>query len=140
MKSCVIDASVLIKLYIEEKHSSAALRQVKAARQWIAPDLLWAEVGNVLWKYVRRDALTPAQADELLQDMLRMPIHVVPVSQVVEAAMIFAVQTDRTVYDCVYLATAIQSRSVMLTADQKLANALAGSDFEKHVRWIGQPG
>jgi len=44
----------LIKLFFEEDHSEAAEHWVKATSQLIAPDLIWAETANVLWKRHRR--------------------------------------------------------------------------------------
>ena len=50
MKPVVVDASVLTKLFFEECHSDAAERCVKRAGDLLAPDLIWAEAANVIWK------------------------------------------------------------------------------------------
>ena len=44
---------------------------------------------------------------------------------------------DRTVYDSLYVALAVQSKSVMITADERLANALAA---KLPVKWLGALG
>ena len=41
---------------------------------------------------------------------------------------------DRTLYDSLYVALAVQAGSVMITADEKLANALAAY---LPVKWLG---
>jgi predicted nucleic acid-binding protein len=41
---------------------------------------------------------------------------------------------DQTVYDSLYVALAVQSGSVVMTADEKLANALAAY---LPVKWLG---
>jgi predicted nucleic acid-binding protein len=41
---------------------------------------------------------------------------------------------DRTVHDSLYVALAVQSGSVVITADEKLANALAAY---LPVKWLG---
>jgi predicted nucleic acid-binding protein len=44
---------------------------------------------------------------------------------------------DRTVYDCLYLALAVKTKSVMITGDKRLVSALADGPLAKHVVWIG---
>ena len=47
-------------------------------------------------------------------------------------------RTSRTVYDCLYVALAVQIKSVMVTNDRRLVNALAGGPLKDHVAWLGQ--
>ena len=136
MTPLVIDASVLIKLFIAEEESREATAATKTADALLAPDLLWAEVGNVLWKYVRRGNLSASEAQQITADMLQMPIEVVASRELVESALAIAVETNRTVYDCIYLALAIDRKCRLATADLRFANALASTPFSKHVRHI----
>lgn len=139
MSRLVVDASILIKLFINEPGSRQAAAAVKKkAGELLAPDLLWAEVGNALWKYVRRDELTPAEAQRLLADMTQTPIQLIAASDLVESALRLAIETDRTVYDCLYLSAAVHSNGVLLTADMRFANAMATTPWGKFVRSIGQ--
>src|SRR5688572_10017636 len=102
MSDVVIDASVVVKLFLNEEGAHEAAAAVQKARVLLAPDLLWAEVGNILWKYVRRGDLTAADADRLLADMLQMPIQTSPGRDMIESALSIAIETDRTVYDALY--------------------------------------
>ena len=133
-KVVVLDASVLVKLYLNEDGSRRAVNEVKKAEALRAPDLLWSEVGNILWKYVRRDDLDADAAKAILHDMLRMPIVVTPSADLVADALDIATEYDRTVYDSLYLALAIKNKAVMLTADQRLVNSLGGLPLGKFVR------
>jgi len=45
----VVDASVVIKWFVPEIHSEAARRLLAKAHQYLSPDLLFPEVGNVIW-------------------------------------------------------------------------------------------
>lgn len=71
-----------------------------------------------------RGELEKADAQALLGDMLRMPILIVPVHEVLDAALEIALQTNRTVDDNLYLATAVRRKAKLLTADLRMVNAL----------------
>jgi predicted nucleic acid-binding protein len=45
-------------------------------------------------------------------------------------------RTQRTVYDCLYLALAVQLGGRMVTADQRLYNSLAGTPLGPHICWV----
>jgi len=136
MSAIVLDASVLIKLYINEVGSRRAINAVKNAESLLAPDLLWSETGNILWKYVRRGELNADDAQGMLADMLQMPIDIIRSEVLLPEAFKIAAQTERTVYDAMYVALAMQSNTVMLTADERLVNALKQTDMGKWVRTL----
>ena len=50
MKGAVIDASVAVKWFIPEIHSQTAVKLLAGKKTLYAPDLIYAEVGNTLWK------------------------------------------------------------------------------------------
>jgi predicted nucleic acid-binding protein len=139
MKTVVIDASVVVKLYFEEEHSKAAEQCVARAGQLLAPDLLWAETANVIWKRHRRGDLAADAAIEIAEQVLAMPVTIHPSSGLIPDALDLAVRLDRTVYDCMYLALAVRTKAVLVTADKRLVNALAGSPLEKYVALLGSP-
>ncbi len=139
LKRFVIDASILVKLYFEEEHSESSVRYVKNAAELLAPDLIWVEAANVVWKRLRRNELTSADATALVDEMLRVPIVSASHAGLTSPALALAAQTGRTVYDCLYLALAIRENIPMLTADERLANSLATGPYANYVRFIGAP-
>ena len=136
MNAVVLDASVLIKLFIEEPGSVEAVAAVESAEQLLAPDLLLAESSNILWKRVQRDELDATVADELLTDILQMQIQYTPTRDLVAVALRLAIETERTVYDALYLALAIQADAVLLTADERLVNSLDSAPYAARLRPI----
>jgi predicted nucleic acid-binding protein len=130
----VVDASVAVKWFVPEILSDEAARLLDGAFELAAPDLLWAEVGNILWKKVGRHELTAAEARAVLAALARVPLAVVPSSVLVEAALEIAVAQRRSVYDALYVALAVARAGVLVTGDERLANALAGGPLAKHVR------
>lgn len=138
MKTVVIDASVVVKLFFEEEHSKAAEQCVARADELLAPDLIWAETANVIWKRQRRGDLTADAALDLARHILALPVAIHPSADLVSDALYLAMRLERTVYDCLYLALAVRTASVLVTGDLRLVNALAGGPLAKHIAWIGK--
>jgi len=133
----VVDASVVIKWHVTEVHSAAALRLLRDdAPALHAPDLVFPEVGNILWKKVRRGDLTDVQAREIGRLVVVAPLEIHPSSPLLEAALEIALRTGRTVYDSLYAAMAVQLDCRLVTADEKLYNALKGSPLGVRVLWV----
>ena len=136
MTPLVVDASVVIKWLLPELHSSAARRVLTEDNQLLAPDLLWAELGNVLWKRYRAHDLAAEEARDLLRDFKRFPISTIPSIVVVNAALDIATRFDRTVYDSLYLAVALSRRCRFLTGDRRLYNSLRRSPLGPSLLWV----
>ena len=100
----------------------------------LVPDVFWAECGNILWKAVRRGRLSRVDAESALDSMMRREFRTFPSAQLLPAALPIAFQFGRAVYDCLYVALAMQSKTEMITADERLANALA---THLPVKWLG---
>jgi predicted nucleic acid-binding protein len=108
----------------------------KGEVQFVVPDIFWAELGNVLWKAVRRGRCTQETAESALSAMRERAVPTVSSAQLVNSALAIACAFDRTLYDCLYVALAVQSKGHFVTADQRLANALAA---HLPVKWLGAP-
>jgi predicted nucleic acid-binding protein len=125
MSTFVVDASVVIKWFVPEIHSRDARRLLDYDHQYVAPDLLFAEIGNVIWKKVRGGQLSPIQGQQLTADIAAVAVGTVPCRQLGNDAYALATVTGRTVYDAMYLALALRLETRLITADERLANALA---------------
>lgn len=137
MKACVVDASVVAAAFFQEEQAESAQALLAGKRVLHAPDLILAEVANVIWKRCGRGEIGEDEACQMMADVLRLPLCITPCANLVEAALELAIRTRRTVYDCLYLALAVRTRSVMYTSDKRLANALADGPLNKCVAWIG---
>jgi len=102
--------------------------------QLSAPDLFWPELGNILWKAVRQRRISRATAEEAIEALKREEITTAPSAPLLREAFTIAAAFDRTVYDGVYVALANRSGTPLVTADERLANALAA---RFPVRWLG---
>jgi predicted nucleic acid-binding protein len=124
----VVDASVAIKWILPEDGHEEALRiQDKFQDEevdLIAPYLVVAEVANVLWKRERRGDLTALAAQRCFQQFLRDSPILLDSAAVSASALGLALAHGRPVYDCLYLAVALEQHCDLVTADERLFNAL----------------
>ncbi len=136
MSGYVIDASIAVKWYLPEKASEAALYFYGPGFELSAPDLLFPEIGNVLWKKVRRDELNREEAFAILGAVTRSRIEIHPCGHLAEYAFEIASETGASFYDSTYLSLAAQSGSPLVTADRRLFQRLAGTRFSRQLRWV----
>lgn len=142
----VVDASVAVKWFLPEPDAAPAVAVLRAGHRLIAPDLLWIEVASVLWRVARRGAISADEAGRMLADAAAFPVEIMGSAALLTDALRIATTTDRTVmdrtvmdrtvYDSLYVALAARERAVMVTADERLVNALAGTDWQRSVRGL----
>ena len=136
MKSFVVDASVAIKWYLPEPHDAESLRLLNSSSQLLAPDILFPELGNILWKRVTRAEFPRETAVAILTALETVPFQIWPSKLLIHTAFELACHTKRTLYDSLYLALAISQECPLVTADLKLYNALKKSLIGKALVWV----
>ena len=141
MKTFVLDASIAVKWALPQAREplmDQALRLLKGYAdgevEFIVPDIFWAELGNVLWRGTRQQRWSRDQAEAVLADIRTRDFQTVPSLLLLPAALAIAFKYDRSVYDCLYVALAVESKTELVTADERLANALAA---QLPVKWLG---
>jgi predicted nucleic acid-binding protein len=69
----VVDASVAVKWVLKEPDSDAA-RRIAEQAELLAPDLLWAELGSLLWRRQRQGELSASDARGMLLTLRAFPV------------------------------------------------------------------
>lgn len=141
MKYFVVDASVGVKwlaVFQSEPLVNKArwfLDSFNAGHiSLLIPDLFWAEVASVLWKAFRKGLCRADEAAVALSAVEQLDLASVASRTLASPAISIALKHGRSVYDSLYVALAVQSNAEFITADEKLANALAAY-FP--VKWLG---
>lgn len=131
----VVDASLVIKWFVPEVDSDAARRWLDAPHDYVAPDLLFPETGNTVWKKVRRGELSPADGQQLATDLSVIAIEAVSLRDLLPDAHALALRAGITVYDATYLALAVRLETQVITGDDRFARHLADHPLlAPHIR------
>jgi len=128
MTKLVVDASVVIKWFLPEPLSveaRAILDEYQAGTVSLAaPDLINAEVGNIVWKKQRFQGLGEDDSNAVIEGFRKLTIQFTPTAELLADAFNLAVTHQRTVYDSLYLALSIREACQFVTADERLVNAV----------------
>ena len=141
MNTLVLDASVAAKWFLPatgETLTDEAMdllkRYAAGDLRFLVPDLFWPELANVFWKAVRQGRWSHVSAETALRAACDRNIPTMSVVALLDDAFSIALTFDRSVYDCLYVAAAVAAKTHLVTADERLANALAA---HLPVKWLG---
>lgn len=139
MSTFVVDASVAAKWYFPEVHAEAARRYLRGDHALVAPDLLPAELGNAVWKRVRRGDISRPEGKQILSGFWMVPLELHPSRKLLDVALDIGASTGRTVYDCLYLAVALLNGCRLVTADRRFFEQTRRHGFSASLLWIEEP-
>ncbi|MEJ0019857.1 MAG: type II toxin-antitoxin system VapC family toxin [Acetobacteraceae bacterium] len=121
----VVDASLGLKWVLQEEYSDRAAA-LGPGRELLTSALFWVESGNVIATRVRRGELDRASGDAALRDLTAVPMRTRPLdAAAVVSALAIAHELSHPIYDCCYLALAIEADAVVVTADRRFHSAVA---------------
>jgi predicted nucleic acid-binding protein len=127
----VFDASLLLR---------AALDRSAEAREWtlraerrelvaLVPELIWAELTNVLAYQVRNAGLDADDAAAVLDRLLELPLETHASQSAASGAFAAALDRGLSGYDAFYVVLAEAAEAVLVTADQKVAKAAVQAEL-----------
>jgi predicted nucleic acid-binding protein len=132
LKRIVLDASVAAKWLLPPPNEPLRDEAVQIARGYnegryeiFIPDVFWAEIANFLWKAARSSRCTPVEARTALEAIRDYRFQSISSISLLREAFDIATSYDLAVYDCLYVALAEKIGAELITADERLANALA---------------
>ncbi|MEP7289998.1 MAG: type II toxin-antitoxin system VapC family toxin [Chloroflexota bacterium] len=116
----VVDASIVISRFVKESYTPqtiALFARLKSGDFLYIPEFCRLECINVLWKHVRFQGVARAQAMQSVQDLLALPLTIVPAESVYIRALTIGLDHQLAIYDSIYIALAEKYQCPLITAD-----------------------
>ncbi len=123
MTACVLDASVAVKIFVEDSYSDQAATVLRRY-DLVAPAILLSETANAFWTYIRRGDVQIADMRLSIRKLAAL-ISIHPDETLVEEALAVAAEMDHPVYDCLYMCLARRDGLPLISADRRMLK-LAG--------------
>lgn len=138
MTPIVVDASVAAKWFIKEENHDDALALLDQPSLLHAPDLLLTEFANIAWKKCVRGEISEGQAVSLTEAIPLYLPNLHGQTSLLGPAMTLAIGSRHSVYDCIYLALAVELGGIMVTADRRLKAKLEGTPLAWRILFVDQ--
>jgi predicted nucleic acid-binding protein len=128
----VVDASVAVKWFVAEPDSVQAATIFAADRTLLAPEHALGEIGEVLVRLDRRGEIGREQLSAATRRVL-WRLALTAASPMFLRATTIASDASVSVYDALYVAAAERWTIPLVTADARLAAALAATPWRTRV-------
>lgn len=131
-----VDASVLVKLVVEEEYSQNAVNLISDPKTILyAPSIIYHEVGSVLYKMTRRSVMEKKYAVQAYGNLIKLPIEVSNDDwNVLPTILEMSLKLELHFYDCLYIHAARKTGSALVSSDRKL---LVAADKECNTKHLG---
>jgi predicted nucleic acid-binding protein len=137
LSNLVVDASVGLKWYLDEPQAASARLLLQGENELSVPHLFFTEIGAALCKRYRRRGISAPVVVATLEAVEEVPVKVWPDRDLLWDALAIALRCGCSVYDAIYVALADRIDGRLVTADQRLVNAAAGSRWAARLLWLG---
>ena len=132
----VLDASALVELLIGTADGEAVARRIADPELSLhVPHLVDLEVVQALRRYVREREIDASDAKLMLGELRALDLQRHAHEPLLDR--VWALRSNLTAYDAVYVALAEALDAVLISCDQRLAHAPGGSG---RVEYIGRSG
>lgn len=136
-KVYITDASIVEKWFFDEILSKEARRILFKGNYLYAPDFILMELDSVFCKRIKRGEITHEDSEDARTLLKQLPIEYYPFASFQNMAYGIAIQTQQSIYDCLYIALAALLDGRMVTADRRLYAGLVNGPLGKYLLWVG---
>ena len=137
MSTVVVDASVIVKWFVEEENSDKAIKirdkYIEGEIKLIAPEIITFEVLNALYY---KKLFSESEMKEISEALNSYSFGLYSLEgKYAEKTVEVAFKNSVTIYDASYISLAVMKNTYMYTADEKLIEKLKG-DYVRYVKRI----
>jgi predicted nucleic acid-binding protein len=130
----VIDSSVALKWFVSEPNRELAAELLDGDDVLIAPDLILVEVSNAMWRKARKGEVTALQVVEAIHEIGSITALHRVTPALTDAAFQIAEKIGHSIYDCIFLACAIETGAELVTADGKFYEKAIQCSYATNIR------
>lgn len=123
----VVDASVLVAALVDSGREGMWAESVMTESSLAGPELVLAEVSNILRRLERIGDISKLEANSAQRDLLRLDLDLFPFTPL--ADRVWALRSNLTSYDAWYVALAEALGCPLVTLDRRL-NRVTGPACE----------
>ena len=119
----VVDVNIIVNLFIEGEHTTAASDLYKQDDQWCCPDIWLHEMTNVMSTYVKHGGVSQKKAAQILNNALAYFLDTtfsISVTDVLNCSLKYNISA----YDAEYIVLAKSNKTRLVTVDKKLNKAI----------------
>ena len=116
----ILDASCAMEIIFNRGGGGKLKQRIAESDESLAPDLLFPEVVNGVWKAHHFGGVSLAICDEALAVLNDLTDTLVPAKDLYHEAFVLSREYQRPAYDMFYLALAKREDAILLTLDSKL--------------------
>ena len=120
MSGLIADTSVAIKWFAREEHSDIAEAILESGLDIHAPEFMWIETANGLWKKWRKKDLPREDVGLSVAKLKSMIDYWHADGDLIELATDMSLELAHPVYDCIFLVLARKLKIPLVTADKRL--------------------
>lgn len=132
----VIDTNVAVKWYIPNSSDplSDRAKNILLSSEVYAPEWIFAEFYQALWKYWNSKVISDDEFGEFVKQFACLPVKTCRVTNhQLDNALEISLHTGGTIYDCLFLATAIRLKTVLITSDRKFIRKIQQTPYAKYI-------
>jgi predicted nucleic acid-binding protein len=116
----VLDTSSAVEIALKRSGFNHISGYLLEADLVLSPELFVSEITNVFWKYYSFANLDSAICERGIEMSIKLIDDFISVKELYREAFSLAVETDHSVYDCLYLILARRNNAVLLSEDKKM--------------------
>ena len=129
----VVDASVAFKWVYDEPEAEIALQVLRSEPGLTAPALWLVECANVLSRKYKEGTLRAGEIAARLDFLRGLPLTPVDDASLLPQGVALSLELKHPLYDCLYLALAIQESGLLILADYDFANVAKRGGYGSRI-------